>query len=230
MTDVNSALQWNSDYAAAYKLRATIQRRQGDYKAAIADFKQAAKFYLAEHKADIARDCIGSVKEIQEKLRRTRDNNSKRSQQESWTDQHYFHHILKLTRGGKTPIGAMQDINWVLPVRSEGWQSSLLSWAGSYEKWKRTGGRSQTIIRRSHSTSNEGIVYRNRSKGRLQLGDYPGAVMDCNEALSIEEEAVSFVARGNAHRMMKDYMRAIEDYDSALGEDASLGRLILSGA
>ena len=221
LTDVNQALQWQIDYAAAHKLRATIHRRQGNYKYAIADFKQAAKLYLEQRKAKVAQECIESVKQIQEQLHRTRANNSARTQQESWTEQHYFHHILNLTQNGDTDR-AMQDINWVL--RSDPKDGKAHCCRGLVHL--RNGKAREAIADLNQAIAlnfTEAIVYRNRSKARLQLGDYPGAVLDCNQALSLEEDALSFVARGNAHRMTLDYMSAIEDYDAALGADETCG-------
>ncbi|MEM9136756.1 MAG: tetratricopeptide repeat protein [Cyanobacteria bacterium P01_F01_bin.42] len=215
LKDVNAALNWKPDYAAAYQLRARVYRQQSSIEAAIADFKQAAKLYIDELKADAAKECVKAATQLQERLNQVRA--AKTKAHDSHSEQDYFTHVMYLIRQGKTHQ-AMQDINWVL--RSDPRDGKAHCCRGLVHL--KNGSARDAIADFNQAIAldfSEAIAYHNRGKARLMLGDYHGACKDCNQSLSIEKNADAFVIRGNAARMMNDENRAIADYDAALKLD-----------
>jgi len=64
-----------------------------------------------------------------------------------------------------------------------------------------------------------------RSFGRSETGDFQHAVDDISQALSLglADEAAGYYFRAEALRQMKDYRRAIDDYDHAIALDRDFG-------
>ena len=66
-------------------------------------------------------------------------------------------------------------------------------------------------------------VYSNRSNAKNKMGDYEGAIADCDQALKINPQDVNaYINRGNAKHFMGNHEGAIADYDQALAIDPQL--------
>ena len=64
-------------------------------------------------------------------------------------------------------------------------------------------------------------IYVNRSSAKVDLGDYKGAIGDCNAAIGLKPQdailAIAYVNRGEAKSDLGDYNGAIEDSNTAIG-------------
>ncbi|MDJ1183943.1 tetratricopeptide repeat protein [Roseofilum casamattae] len=65
LEDINWVIQLQPDFAAAYQLRGTVQRKMGNHQNAIADFKQAAHLYLDNQDKESASRCLELMQQLQ---------------------------------------------------------------------------------------------------------------------------------------------------------------------
>ncbi|MCM1981906.1 tetratricopeptide repeat protein [Lyngbya confervoides] len=212
LADINAALDQQPDYAAAHQLRATLHERQAQTRQAIADYKAAAKLFLAQDKPDGARYCLDKIDQIQAQTIRPP---SSHPHSPTPGEKDYFQHILSLTQQGDTRQ-ALEDINWILQADSQDGRAHCCRGL-VYLKQGNLQGAMADLNQALALQFTDALVYRSRAKARLQLGDIQGAIADCNQALSLSpEDAETYVARGNAYRSMQHYLGAIEDYGEAL--------------
>ena len=65
------------------------------------------------------------------------------------------------------------------------------------------------------------VIYVNRSSVKVDLGDYKGAIEDCNAAIRLKPRdtilAIAYVNRGEAKSDLGDYNGSIEDCNTVIG-------------
>jgi tetratricopeptide (TPR) repeat protein len=216
MADVEQAIRWQDQYAAAYELRGVVQRKQGEVGNAIASFKQAARLFLEQQDADSARRCLAKLESLQPRSSPTGSDPVLSQTLRSEPD--YFNRLLTQAQGGDTQQ-ALADVNWILQVDAQ--DGKAYCCRGILQaKQARYEAAIADFNQALRYQFQGAIVYRNRGKARLQLGDPQGAIADFNQALKLEPgSGESYVSRGRAYQGIGHHLGAIEDYTQALELD-----------
>jgi len=110
LEDINWVIQLKPDFAAAYQLRGTVERKRGNLQSAIANFKQAAHLYLDQKDKENASRCLALMQQLQPK-----DNSPKPTAPSLplVTQSNFYQNLIDKAQQGK-PQEAKEELNWIL--------------------------------------------------------------------------------------------------------------------
>ncbi|HAX78707.1 MAG TPA: hypothetical protein DCY88_23455, partial [Cyanobacteria bacterium UBA11372] len=108
--DATQATRINPKQAQAYSLRGTACQRLGNVQAAIANFKKAAEIYLEQKDAVKCRQCIETIKKLQNAENQTKN--------PPFNPEEFINEALKKSISGDYG-GAIGDLDWVIQLNPQ---------------------------------------------------------------------------------------------------------------
>ncbi|MDJ1170643.1 tetratricopeptide repeat protein [Roseofilum sp. BLCC_M154] len=219
LEDINWVIQLKPEFAAAYQLRGTVERKQGNLQSAIANFKQAARLYLDQKDKENASRCLALIQQLKPKQPTPQATTPSLP---LITESDFYQNLIDKAKQGK-PQEAQEELNWILKTdqndaRAYGCRGIIYCQQGSYQSAISDFNRALAL------NFKDPIIYRNRGKARAQIGDHLGAIEDFNQALNNESnDPLIYIARGDAYRLTSHYAQAIQDYTTALNLDPNNG-------
>lgn len=212
--DAEGAIAIEINCAAAYKLLGSAYSRQGKNEEAIANFKQAAEFYLEQKDTVNCRKCLDNIKKLQPPPPPEKKTETKTSLPVATTEEYIIQILRKFEKGDRRK--AIEDLNWALQVDPRDAKAYCCRGIMFYKMGNNQRAMSD-FDKALQFDSRNILAYRNRGIIRSELGDNKGAIADFQKAIEIDpNNSITYVSRGNALRDMGNYALAIKDYNKAL--------------
>ncbi len=218
--DATQATRINPKQAQAYSLRGTACQRLGNVQAAIANFKKAAEIYLEQKDAVKCRQCIETIKKLQNAENQTKN--------PPFNPEEFINEALKKSISGDYG-GAIGDLDWVIqlnPQEDKAYFHRGLIYARLESNWSAIEEFNQTIrLKPSHAEA-----YYHRGIARSATGDYASAIADLNYAANLfmergniasYQQALSDIKKVEASQQYRNRMRAKQAY---LSRNVSRGK------
>lgn len=212
--DAKEAIAIEINCAPAYQLLGNAYRRQGKNEEAIANFKQAAEFYLEQKDTVNCRKCLDNIKQLQPPPPPVKKKEINPLPPMASEEEYIAQILRKFEKGDRRQ--AIEDLNWALQVdprdaKAYCCRGIIFSKMGNNQRAIADFDKALQFAPRNI------LAYRNRGTIRSEMGDNKGAIADFNKALEIEpDNSMTYISRGNALRDMGNYGLAIKDYNKAL--------------
>ena len=218
--DATQATRINPKQAQAYSLRGTACQRLGNVQAAIANFKKAAEIYLEQKDAVKCRQCIETIKKLQNAENQTKN--------PPFNPEEFINEALKKSISGDYG-GAIGDLDWVIqlnPQEDKAYFHRGLIYARLESNWSAIEDFNQTIRLKSDYAE----AYYHRGIARSATGDYASAIADLNYAANLfleqrniasYQQALSDIKKVEASQQYRNRIRAKQAY---LSRDIPRGR------
>ncbi|AFY71027.1 Tetratricopeptide TPR_1 repeat-containing protein [Thalassoporum mexicanum PCC 7367] len=218
-----AAVQLKPGNPHAWRILARAGQQAQQLAEAIANYKQAAKFFLQQGNQSASGECVDAAYKLQvslnqvteaatqaRKVAQMQDLQSQLAQSNA-----FFTQILTKISAGKYQQ-VLADLNWLLradarDAKAYAMRGVVYSKLGNYQQ------ALQDLNQAVYLDGKDVQIKISRAVVRTELGDAMGAIADFSEILKTNPNLASaYAGRGLAYFKLPNYRQAIEDYSRAL--------------